>query len=305
MKVLIKSTAGNDYSRDDYNTTLKQIRGQWVEVDTKYLFKNQYNLSDYAIRVYDKDIEAVQDDARKGLVKCGYCGAQFHGLEELQAHYAAEEESAHKCESCKDYVRGIVDIQHSKDAYIDENGNEVQTRTAKYIYGKKCRWDGGCNKFEHRNHKPEFFTAENTYFLKYPNGYAEYFKSLPTNKKWDELGMKWSCEEGAAEFVKPDTGTYRVRLARSPYGWELFAANARTRYYMPADLLAYCLSNCYNIDYCATFGPIPNDCTPGKYADKWKALPKAAQKAVKAAVEYLRDRLRAEYVKDFVFAKEK
>lgn len=304
MKVLIKKTAGSDYSRDDHNKTLKSIRGQWVNVDTQYLFRDQYNLADYNLRIYDRDIDAVQDDERKGLVKCGYCGAQFHSMEALQAHYVEEEGNAHNCDTCKDYINGIMDIQHTQDEYTDDDGNTVQVRTTKYIHGKKCRFSSGCVKFEHRNHKPEIFTPANTYFLKYPNGYAEYFKTLPNAEKWSELGFNWCDETRTAEFRRPNTGTYNVRLAWTPNGWELFADNKRTRYYMPSDLLHYCLSNHYHLGYCIRFGPDPDDRMPGIYADTWEKLPQATRDAVAIAVEYLRECLRSEYVREFINNKE-
>lgn len=298
MKVLIKKTAGAEYSRDDYNMTLKSIRGQWVEVDTQYLFRNQYKLLTFPIRVHDKDIDAVQDDERKGLVKCGYCDAQFHSVEDLQAHYEAEENSAHKCENCRNYVNSVTDIIHEKSEYIDEQKNRVEVRTTKYVYGKKCRWNDGCNKFQHRNHKPEFFTPENTYFLRYPNGYASYFKSLSAPEKWAELGFEWLDNSKAAVFTKLDTGTYDIQLCETATGqWELSAFNSRTHYSMGANLLKYCLSNYSAVSYCVRFDPENGKLS--EHAKTWDTMPKTAQKAIANAVEYLRDTLRKDYAREF------
>lgn len=302
MQVLIKMTAGAEYSRDDYNTALKSIRGQWVNVDTRYLFRDQYNLVTPAIRVYDKDIDAVRDDARRGLVKCGYCGAQFHGMDALQAHYRQEENSAHNCTACRDYVTRIVDTIHETTRHTDDDGNDVETCITKYIHGKKCRWATGCNKFEHRNYKPEVFTPENTFFLKYPDGYPAYFNTLPAAEKWAAMGFIWDPAARAAEYTRADTGTYSMLLTWTPEGWELIARNTRTKYQLPADMLKYCLSNCYNIDYCITWGPDPDDKHRGKYADRWTAIPQATRAAVTAAIEYLRDQRAAAYKREFIDA---
>lgn len=183
MKVKIKETAGSEYTRDEYNQTLITLRGTWAEVDTACLFNDQYNLLNCNLRVFDKDIDAVQDDERAGMVKCGYCGKQFKSTEELNAHYVEMDNSAHDCENCTDFVKGIKDIIRENTETTDDEGNRVKTEITKYIYGKKCRWDA-CNKFEHRNHKPKYFTPGNTYFLKYPNGYVAFFLSLPIADQW-------------------------------------------------------------------------------------------------------------------------
>lgn len=43
---------------------LKNSVGKWIEVDTKFLFNNQYNTID-GYRLYDAHIDAVKNDARK------------------------------------------------------------------------------------------------------------------------------------------------------------------------------------------------------------------------------------------------
>ena len=88
MKIKIKENAQGDLAR-------LGLCGKWVEVDTRYLFNNQYNLKDYNLRVMDQDVSAVQDDERPGKVKCGYCGEMFDDREELETHYLQEEANAH------------------------------------------------------------------------------------------------------------------------------------------------------------------------------------------------------------------
>ena len=80
MKVLIKYkenlTTRYNTGREcsNYNESLQSVAGQWVEVDTSHLFENQYNLVKPNLRIFDGDIMAIEDDARIGLAKCGYCG---------------------------------------------------------------------------------------------------------------------------------------------------------------------------------------------------------------------------------------
>lgn len=298
MKVLIKKSAGSDYNRDEHNVTLKKLRGLWVDVDTAYLFNDQYNLKDYGLRVYDSDIDAVQDDARRGLVKCGYCGKQFHSMEELTRHYEAEEASAHNCASCPDFIRRCVDIKHDHKEETDRDGNRIVTDITRFIYGSRCRWETGCNKLEHRNHKPFVFTPENTYFLKYPNGYRAYFEALPDLEKWDEMGMEWNQDMKAALIRRADTGTYLAYLSWTPDGWELLLKNSRRSVIIPADIIAYCLSNCYNVAYCMVYDDSGKE--KRDFAKKWDTLPASFKRATGAAIEYVRDQMRSDYKRDFI-----
>ena len=50
--------------------------GKWYEVATSTLFADQY-LLEVGGRVYDEHIDAVRNDARKGMTKCGWCGRIF------------------------------------------------------------------------------------------------------------------------------------------------------------------------------------------------------------------------------------
>lgn len=298
MKILIRKNAGKEYSHDDYNETLKKLRGAWVEVDTKFLFSNQYNVKGYDLRVYDSDIDAVQDDARRGLVKCGYCGAQFYSMDALQAHYAEEEQSAHNCAACRDFVKRCIDIKHDRKEETDADGNRIVTNTTKYIYGNACRWETGCNKLEHRNHKPFVFGPDNTYFLKYPNGYAAYFADLPAADKWREMGFEWNTTMRAAQIRKADTGSYIAYLAWTPNGWELLLKNSRRSIGIPADRVHYCLSNSYSIDYCMTYTGDGREKT--QFADTWESLPGATKRAAGAAIKYIRGQMQAGYKREFI-----
>lgn len=299
MRVLIKKDAGNDYSKDKYSMTLKSLRGTWVNVDTQYLFCDQYNLADYDIRVFDKDIDAVQNDARSGLVKCGYCGAQFYGLNALQAHYAEEESNAHNCAKCRDYVKKCIDVKHSRSEKTNDDGNRIIIRTTEYIYGNACRWESGCNKLEHKNHKPFIFGPENTFFLRYPNGYADYFSALSDGDKWKEMGFAWDPHAHTALLEKADTGTYAASLILTPDGWTLMFKNTRREFTVPCDRVRFSLSNRFSVGYCMTYRN-DNGREKAAFAATWEALPQAAKKAVCVTVEYLRDLMRKDYRRDFI-----
>lgn len=297
MLAKIKENAGAEYTHDTYNDTLRALRGTWVEVDTSYVFKNQYNLLNYPIRIFDKEVEAIQEDIRAGMVKCGYCGKQFQNTDELIEHYLEMEASAHECEKCTDYINGIRDITHDTKIELDEDGNKIETRITKYIHGKKCRWDA-CNKFEHRNHRPEYFTKENTYFLKYPNGYPAYFMSLSIVDQWREISYTWDAETRTATKTGA-IGTYDAILYYAANGTidGVTLKNSRSSIHFDSDDMKRIFSNTFNIQYLMTFDENGNRHEKINYSE----MPKTLQIAIEKYFDMLRDAIRyTEYKRQLI-----
>jgi len=90
MKILIKKTAASDYARQfrgsripnwDWYNKLKAVEGKTLEVETKHLFKDQFNtppipgVSELGLRIMEDSVERVIDDERPGKVRCNWCGA--------------------------------------------------------------------------------------------------------------------------------------------------------------------------------------------------------------------------------------
>lgn len=67
----------------EYHAMLGAIAGQVIDVETDYLFSDQYNtppiegVSDIGLRVFDRYVSEVIDDIRPGMVKCGWCGNSY------------------------------------------------------------------------------------------------------------------------------------------------------------------------------------------------------------------------------------
>lgn len=65
----------------NYSEKLESIGGQWIEIDTTHLFREQLNtkpipkVSAVGLRIYQQDVVEVEDDERIGRSKCDYCGA--------------------------------------------------------------------------------------------------------------------------------------------------------------------------------------------------------------------------------------
>jgi len=87
MRIKIKDNATAICLRDAYTPInwewaekLKKVEGEWLVVETDYLFKDQFNtapipgVSKDGLRIMESMVEVVENDVRKEMVKCRYCG---------------------------------------------------------------------------------------------------------------------------------------------------------------------------------------------------------------------------------------
>lgn len=148
MKIKIKKNAYvfASYNSSEMRNWLKEHEGAWVDVETDYLFNNQYNTEKY--RIFDSMVEAVQDDAREGMGKCKYCGRMLRR-------------------------------------------------------GEKCTHSPECEKYG-----IEWFTPENTFFLKYPNGIKQ------IQKEW--LSIDDNCPKFGTYYLEnyPSLDYFRLYNCR-------------------------------------------------------------------------------------------
>jgi hypothetical protein len=60
---------------------LKELQGETLEVETEYLFRDQFNtapidgISDNGMRIMAESVAEVIDDERPGRMRCEWCGA--------------------------------------------------------------------------------------------------------------------------------------------------------------------------------------------------------------------------------------
>jgi hypothetical protein len=94
MEILINEDASRNYitrcyrkARPDavglhnekFYNILKGLQGKWVEVDTEFLFTDQFNtvvvegVTGSGARIDLVDVAEIKDDVRQGLQKCQYC----------------------------------------------------------------------------------------------------------------------------------------------------------------------------------------------------------------------------------------
>lgn len=263
--------------------------GEWVEIDTTCLFNNQYNVDKE--RIFDRQISRIVDDARPGMGKCRYCGKMVKRGEEEQHFIDEEKKTCDNCgngKACWWWMDRIVKSERGPrnvKKQIGANGEVITTTTQTVTekYEKYCAHKekyGCCNNTEHRRMGIEWFTAENTFFIKYPNGMAdftnidrlklhgfevkdmgEWFSILYTHK----LG---SYELSAVNHIgldkRPIIDYFRVRNCRNWYDFRIENGEIYTDKYgfgwykvktldkIPAKIMAALISICNNVTEGAT-----------------------------------------------------
>lgn len=159
--------------------------GEWAVIDTAYLFHDQYNTVD-GKRIFDRDIIRMEDDARPGMGRCRYCGAMVKRGEEEKHFQEKEKRGCAGCFWCRDRVtdRKIQTAVEMKD------GEKTTIKTTVEKLEKVCTYaesypEAGCTLKECRRMGIDWFTPENTFFLKYPGG----FQSIPAVDKLPGQGF--------------------------------------------------------------------------------------------------------------------
>lgn len=183
--------------------------GEWVEIDTRCLFKNQYNTKD-GKRIFDQDISCIVDDVRNGMGKCRYCGALVKKGEE-EKHFQEQENKG--CTGCFWHQDKLISRKIGTpkiEETTNENGEIVTKRTVITTskYEKVCTYKdkhSECTRKEHRLKGVEWFTPENTFFLKYPNGFSD----IPEIDKLKTRGFVTHDHTVNAEYFKK-IGSYTL-----------------------------------------------------------------------------------------------
>jgi len=172
----------------------------WKDVDTTNLFQSMYNITvkdrygkdDVAIQVYDKDVLAVRDDARIGKGRCVFCGAI---IEDAEEHFK-EMEAIKSCDTCYWWQKVLKSQtkETSERQAIDEKSRPytefIENQISVYVEG--CT-HGTCEGSRHREHGVTMFDADNTFFIRYPNG-------IPTDEELvnsviKDFEAKWLCDD--------------------------------------------------------------------------------------------------------------
>lgn len=110
MQILIDVKSFPIGCPQSYKDKLNELNGTWVDVETEYLFKDQFNTKE--LRIMARHVKEVKDDIRKYRKRCNYCGR----------HSALVDK---KCKHCNrnDYFenllyRSIIKTKHIPEKYI-------------------------------------------------------------------------------------------------------------------------------------------------------------------------------------------
>lgn len=214
--------------------------GEIKEVDTKFIFNNQYNTAD-GERVYDTAVHHIIDDIRLGEF---YCSSVKQGTYDEVAQAIAEERAKiNKCEGCywfhkhtrieDECSRQREEIKDGNKKIIVENNKTVYEVSCAYVpnYKDKCVHD--------IDEKPILFREKNDcFFCQYPQGVPD-MKPLKefmiANASEYGIVPRWSEDELSIENTfqrsKP-FGSYKFESSHW-YDWfELSNARHRFRFYI-------------------------------------------------------------------------
>ena len=236
MQVLLKKNVGpvdRTYSSSEsakkYREFLQNNAGKWIDVETSYLFNDQYNTA--GGRIFDSQIDAVRDDARRDMGKCRFCGALIRRGEE-EKHFEEREKSACILDAagvvltpCAGRCFWMRSRRINEKTEVEEkallNGREVVKRITwereeNYCtHGESCKEHGWpvcqCEKSECRAHGVEWFTEKNTFFLKYPEGRGCPRLLVPGESvKIGSYTLSRGGYDGGADYY--EFGNYRRRI---------------------------------------------------------------------------------------------
>lgn len=213
---------------------LLKDRKTWIEIDTSCLFKDQYNTTD-GRRIFDKDIAAIRDDARQGMGKCRYCGKLVKRGEE-EKHFTERERTG--CAGCFWFRDRVIDSKTTTEKNTSTKGGvkvTTMTRTTVERLEKVCTYAESasnctrenCTLKKCRAYGIEWFTQDNTFFLKYPNGFSD----ISELDKLEERGFVFDEKRIDAHYYKK-LGSYSL-VALLTY------QNGK-----PTGIRAYRVSNC-------------------------------------------------------------
>ena len=180
--------------------------GEWVNIDTSCLFHDQYNTED-GKRIFDKDISRIVDDVRPGMGRCKYCGALVKRGEE-EKHFQEKEKKG--CAGCfwqRDRVKdrkvtNSVQFQGRERITVKTTVEKIEKVCS---YGESNQNTSGCALKECRRMGIDWFTPDNTFFLKYPDG----FSSIPDIDKLEMRGFVFDDRRLNAEYHKK-LGSYTL-----------------------------------------------------------------------------------------------
>lgn len=177
MRIKIKKNAYVYAEKSNLRDFLKANEGKWLEVETSYLFNNQYNTKNF--RIFDTMVEEIQNEVRHLWCKNKYTGSMVIVGEEENYLQQCRAKIRTACEGCFWYEK--TNIKRDKQEVQVDKNKSVETITT--TWERKCSYKDGCTHEEPEKYGFEYFTPKNTYFLRVKNEAP--FKALL--ETWQEV----------------------------------------------------------------------------------------------------------------------
>ena len=208
--------------------------GEIKEVDTSFIFDNQYNTTD-GKRVHDTEVKYIIDDIRLGEF---YCSSVKQGTYDEVAKAIAEERSKiNKCDECYWFhERTRIEDEYDKTTVRD---GDKEITTEKRVYKISCAHTkyGGC--VHDIDEKPILFRERNfCFFCEYPEGIPDMKplrQFMVDNAEKYGIVPYWSSDELSIDSSfthKKLFGTYKFEASYHSKYFELRNARNRFRFYV-------------------------------------------------------------------------
>lgn len=214
--------------------------GEIKEVDTSFIFNNQYSTTD-GERVYDTKVKYILDDIRLGEFYCG--GGKQGTYDEVVQAIADTRAKINKCNECwwfHEHTRIKDECHHNREEIIDGNKKTVITND-KTVYEISCAY---VPKYKDKcvhdiDDTPKLFReATQCFFCEYPQGIPD-MKPLRQFMidHADEYGIvpRWAEDKLSIKntFIhKKPFGSYRFEASHWYDYFELENARNRFKFYV-------------------------------------------------------------------------
>ena len=225
--------------------------GEIKEVDTSFIFNNQYNTTD-GVRVMDNEVKYIIDDIRLGEF---YCSSVKQGTyDEVTKAIAEERAKINKCDGCwwfHEHTR-VDDECYNKREEVREGNRKVVVENRKVVYEISCAY---IPKYKDKcvhdiDETPKLFReVQDCFFVKYPQGVPDMkpLKEFMITHA-DEYGIvpRWSEDklsiENTFQRSKP-FGSYKFEASHWYDCFELENARNRFKFYIDCDNKKFILDN--------------------------------------------------------------
>ena len=184
--------------------------GREVEIDTKFMFNNQYNTIENN-RIYDKEIHHIVNDKRIGLYCCSVKQGTYDEVLEAIKEHRSHIDCCLNCDGNNNqcfWYQTKEQLVNEKDKNVRiENGKKIVDIVSHEEYAMHCQhkdgYDGKC--VYDIDEEPKLFTEINDcFFVKYPNG-------VPDNSDF----IQWLIDNHMETNIIPYWGSSTLKDAHT------------------------------------------------------------------------------------------